>query len=191
MPLKIIGLVGEPASGKATFSRLVKKYLDMKRPELSIAHITFSDIMGETLDLWGLPKTRENYQKEIMSKVMTYGDGILTKAVANKVLTCTSDIVVLDGLRWLSDLKMFRDLPNNRLVYITASQEVRWKHARERNEKDGEGDISFEDFCEAEKVATEIYIAQIGATADYRVDNDGSSGKFEFLALEICTDIFK
>jgi dephospho-CoA kinase len=49
----VLGLVGEKGSGKQTFSDFLKKAAKGKK----IAHMRFSDILRETLELWSLELT--------------------------------------------------------------------------------------------------------------------------------------
>src|SRR3972149_4560911 len=94
-----IALVGENGSGKGTFESLLKELL----PQKVITRVVFSDVLRDTLKLWDIPSTRDNLQK--LPQVMTEGFGkdALANAIRHRVSALESDIIILDGVRWLSD----------------------------------------------------------------------------------------
>ncbi len=166
----IIGLVGEKGCGKGTFKDLLAEMV----PDKKIAHVRFSDVLAETLKLWGIPASRESLQKLSPAMVQAYGEGVLTRAVRKRVEDLDADIVILDGVRWLSDEEMLRQLPDNLLVYITADAKTRYERTKSRKEKTGEENTTLEQFMKEEQAETEKSIPLIGARADYKIINSGS-----------------
>ena len=168
--MTVLGLVGEKGSGKQTFADFLKKAAKGKK----IVHMRFSDILKETLELWSLELTRSNYQQVSIAFNKTFGAGTLSRALYNRVMKQPADIVILDGVRWLSDEELINSFPEKFLIYITASAENRFERLKIRNEKVGEGDVSFDQFLAEEKVKTETLIPKIGKRADIKVTNNGS-----------------
>jgi dephospho-CoA kinase len=166
----VLGLVGEKGSGKQTFSDYLKKFAKGKK----IAHMRFSDILRETLELWSLELSRANYQQVSIAFNKTFGAGTLSRALYNRVLKQEADIVILDGVRWLSDEELINSFPQKFMIYVTAKAENRFERLKTRNEKVGEGDVTFEQFLAEEKVKTETLIPKIGKRADIKIDNNGS-----------------
>ncbi len=166
----VLGLVGEKGSGKQTFADYLKKMAKGKK----IAHMRFSDILKETLELWSLELTRSNYQQVSIAFNKTFGAGTLSNALYQRVMKQPADIVILDGVRWLSDEKLINSFPEKRLIYITAKAKTRWERVTKRGEKAGEADASLEQFMAEEKVKTETLIPKIGKRADIRIDNNGT-----------------
>lgn len=166
----VLGLVGEKGSGKQTFADYLKKMAKGKK----IAHMRFSDILKETLELWSLELTRSNYQQVSIAFNNTFGAGTLSNALYQRVMKQPADIVILDGVRWLSDEKLINSFPEKRLIYITAKAKTRWERVTKRGEKAGEADASLEQFMAEEKVKTETLIPKIGKRADIRIDNSGT-----------------
>lgn len=171
----VIGLVGEKGSGKETFVSLLKKQYSEK----TVVHIRSSDILAETLKLWSLPKTRHNLQQLAIVMDQGFGLGTLTHAVRQKIDQIDADIVVYDGMRWLSDEKMVRSFSVHMLVYITAAASIRYTRTKDRKEKIGEAMASYEQFLQEEQVATELDIAKIGGRADVTIVNEGGVKEFE------------
>jgi len=173
----VIGIVGEKGAGKQT---LVDYLIDSSKAK--ICHMRFSDLLKDTLTLWNLPHSRSNFQQTAIIFNKTFGDGTLSRAIRKRVENEPSQIVVLDGVRWLSDEELIRSFPNSLMIYITASAEVRFARLKKRNEKIGEAEMNFDQFLEEEKVQTETLIPQIGQRCDIRIDNNGT---FEDLQNEV------
>jgi dephospho-CoA kinase len=171
----VLGLVGEKGSGKQTFSDFLKKAAKGKK----IAHMRFSDILRETLELWSLELTRSNYQQLSIAMNKTFGKGTLSRALYQNVLKKDADIVILDGVRWLSDEELINSFDKKFMIYVTASAENRFERLKTRNEKVGEGDVTFEQFKAEEKVKTETLIPKIGKRADIKIDNNGTFDDLE------------
>lgn len=172
----IIGLVGEKSGGKGTFKNLLVELIGNRH---QIKHVRFSDVLVETLKLWGIEDSRPNLQKLSPAMVQAYGEGVLTRAIKKRIENVDADIVILDGIRWHSDAEMLRQLPNNVLVYITADAKKRHDWSRARKEKAGEENTTLEQFMEEEQAETEKYIPEIGAMADYKITNNGTWDEFK------------
>lgn len=167
----IIGLVGQKGCGKGTFVKLFKEAASDKK----ITHVRFSDILLETLNTWNLETSRENLQRLSVMMRNLFGEGTLTRATKNRIETADTDIVLLDGVRWESDLDMLRSFPQNLLVHVIRDPKKRWEGTKARNEKIGESETSFEQFLKEEQAETEQLIPKIGAKADITINNDGST----------------
>jgi dephospho-CoA kinase len=162
MPL-YIGLVGKKGCGKDSFGKLLKEIL----PEKKIEVVRFSDILF-------IEKTRHNLQHLAVVLDNGFGKGTLTNAVEMRLRNIQADIVVLDGIRWKTDIEMLRKLPDNKLVYITTDTQVRFERISQRKEKAGEAGVSYEQFIQEDNAENELYIEEIGAGADYNIENNGS-----------------
>lgn len=171
----IIGLVGKKGSGKETVGKFLKNLLPDKKIEI----VRFSDTLADILDTLDISKSRENLQHLAVVLDNGFGKGTLTHAVSRRLMSIPSDIVVLDGIRWPSDLEMFLQLPKKILVYLKADSEIRYQRLLGRQEKAGEGQTTWEQFLKEDQAQNEIYIEEIGAKADYVIDNNGSLEYFE------------
>jgi dephospho-CoA kinase len=165
-----IGLVGEKGSGKETFVHFLEEIVTAEK----IAHIRSSDVLADTLRLWNLPLTRSNLQHVAIVMDNGFGKGTVTTAVAERMRQHPAEIVIFDGVRWHTDAEMIRHFDRNFLIYITAPLNTRYERTRARKEKDGESESSFEQFLKEEQVETEVYIPEIGKTADFTILNEGT-----------------
>ncbi|MBI2011763.1 AAA family ATPase [Candidatus Daviesbacteria bacterium] len=170
----IIGLVGEKGSGKGTFTSILKETL----PEKAIDQITFSDVLTDSLNVWALPPSRENYIKMMVSMKNTFGGDVLANAIKARVEKLPGEIVVIDGMRWPADEVLIRSFPKNVVLYITAVPKIRYERTKSRGQKAGEKDATFEQFMEQESAETEVYIPKIGEKADFTINNDGPLDEF-------------
>ncbi|MDO8498746.1 MAG: AAA family ATPase [bacterium] len=171
----IVGLVGEKGGGKGTFVDLLKEL----NPTLKIDRFRSSDILNETLKVWDISSTRENLSKLAVSMDQTYGLGTLTHAMEQMIKNSQAEVVFFDGVRWKTDVKMLKKFPQSLIVYVTANPQLRYERTKARKEKAGEDKTNFEQFMEEEKAHTEVFISQIGASADFTITNEESLEEFK------------
>lgn len=167
---KVIGLVGEKGGGKGKFKDILVNLIHGK----IVKHVRFSDVLVETLNIWNIKISRENLQKLSPLMVDAYGEGILTKAVLNHITKTEADVIILDGVRWPSDVVMLQEFPDSVLVYVTADAKIRHARSKLRKEKAGEENTTFKQFMKEEEAETEKSIPKIGAAADVKISNNGS-----------------
>jgi len=167
--------VGENGSGKETFTQLLEGIVGQS----NLTHLRTSDLLKETLTMWHVPLTRRNLQEMAIIMDKAYGVGTLSRALLGRVRHANTDIVILDGMRWLSDMELVRSFTPNIVVYITASIEKRYERTKARKEKEGEDKTSFEQFVSEEHIATEVDIKKLAEQADYTIVNDDSLEDFK------------
>ena len=147
-------------------------------PSSFISSIKSSDVLAEVLNILRQPVTRENLQKLPIALAQYFGDGFLSSAVEERMLNSDAKIVIFDGVRWPSDVRMLRTFPHNFLVYIASDLEIRYERLKNREEKLEEKDLSLEEFKKQELSSTEVLIRQVGAAANYKIRNNGAFEEF-------------
>jgi len=170
----IIGIVGEIGSGKDTFSSHFIKIANDKK----IVRVRFSDILKQTLDLWSIPVTRHNLQYLAIIMDKEFGVGTLTNALRQAVIKEKADIVIIEGVRWLSDVPLIRSFEKNYLVYITSDQNIRYERVKKRGEKVDEKSLTIDRFRLEDKEPTETHILEIGKDADIKIENNKTLKEF-------------
>ena len=173
----VIGVVGESGAGKSTFFEILSDIV--LAPPSFIGLIKSSDILEEILSILRQPASRENLQNLPCILAPYFGDGFLSSAVEERILNSNATIIIFDGIRWPSDVRMLRTFPHNFLVYITAISEIRYERLQYRGEKPEERNLSLEKFKKQELASTEVLIHQIGAAANYKIENNGTLDEFE------------
>lgn len=182
----IIGLVGEIGGGKDTVAKLLTKELE---GEKTVSNFRFSNILRETLELWDIPMNRDNLQSLPVIMDNNFGEGALTRAMRKRIENDSADIIIINGVRWETDRDFIRSFSNNFLVYITAPTEVRFERIKARGENVGENDISLEEFMEDEKAKSESFIKEIGASADFKIDNNGTLEELQTKVSQVREEI--
>ena len=169
----IIGLIGEPGSGKDT----VASYLEDR---YGAKMIRFSDPLFDALRNFINDVSREDLQWLSHEVRERFGQDIFTKAL-KKRMSDEDRVIVFNGVRFWENEALVRSFANNTLIYVTADQKLRWERSVSRMEKSDDNN-SFEKFQELEKFETEAIIPQIGAKADFTIRNEQT---LEYLLEEI------
>lgn len=167
MPKLIIGLAGLIASGKGE----AKKYL---MENYGASDHRFSDILRDILKRLGLEITRENNQNISLFLRQHYGEDILAKVITKDVLDDPRELVVVDGVRRLMDIKYLNQLPGFYLVSLEAQPLIRYQRVQSRKENAGDAAKSYENFLAEEQHEAEKEIPRVMSQAAYQIDNNGS-----------------
>ncbi|MDD5290864.1 MAG: AAA family ATPase [Patescibacteria group bacterium] len=174
MPNKkiIIGLVGKISCGKGTVAEyLVNKYG-------AIAY-RFSTPLRDVLNRLYLEITRENMQN--ISKVLRqgFGDDLLAKVIAGDVRNETNNLIVIDGIRRLSDIKYLKDLPEFKLVKVETEPKIRYERLTSRTENADDSKKIYEQFLADEQQETELTIPEVMSQAQFTLTNDSTLEKLQ------------
>ncbi len=169
-PPLVLGIVGEKSSGKAVVGRYIAR-------RYGFPFVVFSEnVLNVILELLGLDWRDHRVQGRLAEVLRTtYGLDVLARAVLKQVRRQRrAKVVVVDGIRKFGELRFFRRMKNFRLLYVTAPVEFRWRRAYGRNERIDDR-VSWAMFRRIELLPHEREIPTIGRTADYRIDNTGST----------------
>ncbi len=175
----VIGLAGLPLAGKETVAIKLEELFHADN--VTVSRHRFSDILRDTLDLWGMPHGRGNEQ--MLAQIMQrpgdgFPPGILARAIKARLIKNPADVGILDGMRWEVDEKMMQEFPaegiKSVVVYIYADDDNRYARLLARN-RSGEAVTTREQFAELNKQPNEIFIPEIGSRADIKLTNNYSS----------------
>lgn len=178
----VIGLAGLPLAGKETVAIKLEELFHADN--VTVRRHRFSDILRDTLDLWGMPHGRGNEQTlaQIMQRpgghdgiAAGFPEGVLARAMKYRLSKDSADVGILDGARWEVDEKMLREFPaegiKSIIIYIAADDDHRYVRMKARN-RSGEAATTREDFIKLNSVQTEIFIPEIGKRADIKLTNN-------------------
>lgn len=167
----IIGLTGQIASGKG----VAKQYLETK---YQAKDCRFSTPLRDTLARFALPIDRSSLQTLSTILRQTFGEDLLARAIANDAKNLMSDLVIVDGVRRLADIKYLTELPNFFLVAIEAPAQTRYERMVKRNENVGDAQKSYEDFLADQAAEADREIPTVMTQAKFKINNDGQLEDF-------------
>lgn len=162
----ILGLVGPIASGKGT----VKKYIEEKYLGQDCR---FSTILRDVLTRIDVQISRDNLQKVSTVLRQTFGEDLLAKAIVKDAQNLEADIVVIDGVRRLADIKYLKEMPNFYLMAIDADSELRYSRLIARKENEGDQNKSYEQFLADHEAEADKEVPIVMKDASFSVDNSG------------------
>jgi dephospho-CoA kinase len=162
----IIGFTGQLACGKGTAtSYLVEKY--------SAKQYKFSQILRDVLVRLHLEQSRDFMIKISETLRQTFGEDILSTVIARDAEKESAEIVVVDGIRRLSDINHLMKLPNFILIAMEAKPEIRYARLIKRGENADDTTKTYEQFLADHQRSTEISIAEVVVKATEHLNNDG------------------
>lgn len=167
----VLGFVGEIASGKGTAA----KYLEEKYN--AVTH-RFSTPLRDILNRLYIDTDRHNLQHISLVLRTEYGQDLFAKIISEDAKKADSNIVIVDGIRRMEDIKYLKELPNFHLIYITADMKLRYKRITGRSENTDDAIKTFEEFQKDHEAETELAIPEIGAAAEFKIENSDDIEKF-------------
>ncbi len=179
MPKLILGLVGRKGSGKGTVANILAERYGAKV-------FRFSAVLADILRRMALEETHDNLIR--LSEILRheFGEDVLRHAIMAQIERDGGDLIVLDGLRRIEDLKGFEALGTFKILNVTAPLELRYKRITVRDEKAKETEMTFDEFVRMQTSApTEVTIADVEARATYHIDNSGTQDELASKVEEI------
>lgn len=164
----IIGLTGPKLSGKGTASNYLQEHHGAKA-------FSMSGILTDIVNRLYLPNSRANLIGIVTDLRARFGEDILARVLQRDIeeyqKKYPEQLIVIDGIRMPSEVELFSQLPDFTLVYIDAPIEQRYNRATKRGEKEGETEMTFEEFQAEEKAATESHMEMLQQSAHTVVVN--------------------
>ena len=161
----ILGLVGEIASGKSAIADFLVK-------EFNSETASFSDPLRQTLNILGLPQSRENMVWLGVDLRQRFGQDILAKAVFEKIKKSQSDIICLPNIRLEGDVEFLSKLPSFYLINVVADPEIRYNRLITRGENSDDRTKTWDQFLADAELPTEISIREIAKQAQFTIENN-------------------
>ena len=163
----ILGITGEIACGKGTITTHLAK-------EYGAGTHRFSTMLRDVLDRMYIDQTRDNLA--LISKILrhNFGEDVMAKTMMKEAESDEHEIVIIDGVRRLADIKYLRELPHFKLVYVEADINKRYERIIKRGENTDDFGKTFEEFQKEQELESEKQIRDLKNYADYAVDNNGT-----------------
>ena len=167
--MKVIGVVGLPASGKGEFSRIAAG--------LGIPVVVMGDVIRNAVKDAGLPPTDENHGAMANRLRAEHGMDAIAILCVGAIKKQDAALVLIDGIRGDAEVRVFRQhFPGFRLVAIETSFEKRLERLCERKRSDDVG--SADGLRTRDEREKGWGLARALALADVRINNDGTLEEF-------------
>ena len=163
----ILGLCGEMGSGKGTIAQYIIEKKDGSTHR-------FSTMLRDVLDRLFIEQSRDNLQVLSTFLRKTYGEDILAKVMFHEVANDNHQVVVIDGIRRMSDIAFLLKLPEFKLVYVEVPMETRFARISDRAENADDKTKSYDEFIKANQNEAEIQIRDLKDKAAIVLENSGS-----------------
>ena len=167
--MKVVGIVGLPASGKGEFSRIAVS--------MGIPVVVMGDVIRKAVEEARLPLTDKNLGGMANRIRAEEGMDAIARRCVPEIRGQDAHIVVVDGIRGDSEVRVFREnFPEFVLVRIDAPFEVRLRRIAGRGRSDDNLDATA---LQARDEREQSWgLTRALADAEFRIENDGSLESF-------------
>lgn len=168
--MKVIGIVGYPASGKYGFSSVAL--------ENNIPVVVMGDMIRRRVEKEGLELNDENIGNAAKKLREELGQDAVAVLTAKELENISSDIAVIDGIRGDAEIKYFKSVFSDfTLVFVNASFETRLNRMKTRGRSDDT--TTAETLLSRDRREESFGLARAAALADIKIDNESSLEEYE------------
>jgi dephospho-CoA kinase len=178
--MKVIGVVGLPASGKGEFSKIAE--------DAGIPVIVMGDMIRAAVTRAGLEPNDTNFGATANRLRAENGMDAIAALCVPGINSQTAPLVLVDGIRGDAEVRLFRkQFPRFTLISIDSSFEKRLDRIRARGRSD--------DFIHPESLRTRDEremtwgLMEALAEADIRIKNEGSLEEFTTAVRSVLTSL--
>lgn len=168
--MKVIGVIGLPASGKGVVSGLAAN--------AGVPVVVMGDVIRKKAEEKGIPLTDSNLGAIAKNFREELGMDAIAQFTLPVIKNCKSDIVLVDGIRGTAEIDLYRlNFPDFLLVAVNAPFDKRLIRLRSRGRTD---DTLTDDELEVrEKREAGFGLIDAIQSADIMMDNSGTLADFE------------
>ncbi|MCK5625280.1 flagellar hook-basal body complex protein FliE [Candidatus Bathyarchaeota archaeon] len=165
----VIGVVGMPGSGKSIVDDVAVK--------LGFSIVIMGDIIREAVEKKGLKPTSENIGKIMLEIRAEEGQDAVAEKCIQKIKTVKSQEIIVDGIRSLAEVKLFRKtFPKFKLLSIHSSPKTRFHRIFNRGRSDDPSNWTI--FADRDFRELSVGIGPVIAMADHVITNEGNLRRF-------------
>ncbi|MDR2699247.1 MAG: flagellar hook-basal body complex protein FliE [Nitrososphaerota archaeon] len=167
----VIGLTGMPGAGKTVFVEAATT--------VGYVKVSMGDVIREETLCRGLKLNPQNVGKVMLDLRKVGGYSVVAERCVPKIAAQVSDKIVIDGLRSLSEVEVFRTkFVGFKLVAVHAASEVRFIRLSQRDRSDDPK--IFDVFHERDMRELGIGLGSVIALSEHVLVNDSSIESFKF-----------
>ena len=180
--MKVIGIVGLPASGKGEFSRIAAG--------IGIPVVVMGDVIRDAVRAAGLPVTDQNLGNVANALRKEGGMAAIAERSLPAIAQQMAEVVLVDGIRGDAEVDFFRDrFPEFILIGLDAPFATRLSRLNARGRADDVHDET--DLTARDSREISWGLGRALTLADYLIMNDGSRQEFEEKARHLLAEIME
>ena len=169
---RIIGIAGHARSGKSTAAA----YL---RVTFGATVCTNSEPLGNIISKIGWSHDRRSYAGLSTALFDVFGRDILAHHWIRVIKQDSKgDLYVVDGIRYLEELKVYREMSDFHLLGIICSDKMRYQRTKTAKDREKDRDISYKMFLKSKESITESCVDDIVLFSNETIQNNGSKNDF-------------
>lgn len=178
--MRVIGVVGLPASGKGEFSRIARS--------LGIPVVVMGDVIREAVISSGLPVTDQNLGEMAGNLRKEGGMAVIAELCIPAIENTLSPIVLVDGIRGIAEVDLFRSrFPEFTLIGIDAPFDARLERLSSRGREDDQ--LGRDELTERDRREISWGLGRALASADYLILNESTVEAFAAQARALLDQI--
>jgi dephospho-CoA kinase len=178
----VVGVAGMPGSGKGAFRRAIQK--------MGYPVVIMGDEVREEVKRRNLKPTPENLGKVMLQLREAEGPAAVAKRCIPKLKNTKERIVVVDGIRSLTEVEEFKKhFPNFILIAIHASPRTRYNRLFRRRRSDDPK--SWETFMERDLRELGVGMGAVIAAADHMIVNEGTLAQLKKQLRQVIKEILE
>jgi len=161
---KLFLITGMSGSGKTT---LAEMFL-----EDGFTIVTMGDVIRGLAEARGLEPTPENLGRVAKGIREEGGEAAVAERCVEKINSIPEQNVVIDGIRSIREVEIFKEAYDATLVAVSASEGTRFDRLRKRNRSDDPPDLATFRVRDERELGFSLGLAI--AAADFTIDNEGT-----------------
>lgn len=171
VPPFILAVAGPIVSGKDTAANYCATRLDGIR-------ISSSSDQYRVLEMFSVSNTREHAQTLALFLVNEYGQDTICQSVRRRIEGVDKPVII-DSVRRLGDIDCLTGIAPMHVLYLDASQDMRYTWFCKRGKGSGDTTLSREEFNRRDTAQTEMTLPDLKARASVVVLNNGTREEFD------------
>lgn len=181
----IIGLCGFRYSGKTEVSKILTKE--------GFEEVSFGNEVRLERDARGLPKDYDLHKLGVDLR-QEFGPHYWGKRVLGRIDLTSGYNYVLDGMRTLGDLEVFRQISNFTLVGVFAPEEIRWERCKVDQSGRPDRIADYQDFIRRDARDRSSNPGGLQSEAlfsdrDYTINNNGDLATLKLMTLGVLAQL--
>jgi dephospho-CoA kinase len=158
----VVCLTGMPGAGKST---IVSKLKEKGYETFSLGDGVRAEAKRQNLE-----PTGENLGKLMLELRQKYGPGAIAELIKESIQKSNHEIIIIDGIRSIHEIKVLKETGNLRLLGVEASSETRFNFLTQRKRSDDP--LTREKFEERDNREMSVGLQEIIELADETIENN-------------------